>query len=374
MTTFHKTAETFQPGAQSLPQKYFTAPEIFLAEREKIFARQWLCLGHQSQLANPGDFFLAEAVGENFIVLRDYAGVVRGFYNLCRHRGARVCDQASGRLHETLQCPYHAWTYKLDGSLVGAPHMNLAADFRKENFALHAVALALWEGFIFINLADEPEPLAQALVPVGEKFRPWNIPHLRSAKRIVYDVAANWKLVFQNYSECYHCPLVHPTLAKLTPYDAGENDLYEGAFLGGFMPIAHSHSLTMSGNVCGLPVGDLKPEEHQRVYYYSLFPNLLLSLHPDYVMYHTVWPLAPDRVRLTCDWLFHPDSFAAPEFNPEDAIAFWDMTNRQDWHVCELSQQGITSRKYQPGPYSPRESIPAAFDREYLRALGQSKA
>lgn len=245
-----------------------------------------------------------------------------------------------------------------------------AADFDRSNYSLHNVALAFWEGFIFINLCANPEPFAKVFAPVLGKFSPWNIPSLRSAKRVEYDVAANWKLVFQNYSECYHCPLVHPSLAKLTPYDAGENDLHEGPFLGGFMPIAQAHSLTMSGSACGLPVGNLRPKEHQRVYYYSLFPNMLLSLHPDYVMYHTVWPLAPNRVRLTCDWLFHPDSFAEPNFNPNDAIEFWDMTNRQDWQVCELSQLGISSRKYQPGPYSPRESIPAAFDREYLRVLG----
>ncbi len=371
MTAFHKTAETFQPGAKSLPRQYFISPELFLAEREKVFARHWLCLGHQSQLANPGDFFVAEAVGESIIILRDSAGEIRGFYNLCRHRGARLCEQSSGRLHETLQCPYHAWTYKLDGGLIGAPQMNQAPGFDKSDYSLHAVALALWESFIFINLDAEPVPFAQAFASVLDKFAPWNIPSLRSAKRTVYEVRANWKLVFQNYSECYHCPLVHPTLAKLTPYDAGENDLYEGPFLGGFMPMAQAHSLTMSGNVCGLPLGNLRAVEHQRVYYYSLFPNMLLSLHPDYVMYHTVCPLAPDLVRITCDWLFHPESFADPNFNPNDAIEFWDMTNRQDWHVCELSQQGISSRKYQPGPYSPRESIPAAFDREYLRVMGQ---
>jgi Rieske 2Fe-2S family protein len=126
----------------------------------------------------------------------------------------------------------------------------------------------------------------------------------------------------------------------------------------------------MSGNACALPVGDLSGEDHHRVFYYSIFPNLLLSLHPDYVMVQQLWPQTAERVAIACDWFFHPDAFGRPDFHPEDAIEFWDMTNRQDWHVCELSQRGIASRAYQPGPYSPRESIPAAWDREYLRALG----
>jgi len=178
-------------------------------------------------------------------------------------------------------------------------------------------------------------------------------------------------LIFENYSECYHCPLVHPALSKLTPYDSGENDFCEGPFLGGFMPITKGQSLTMSGNACALPVGDIKAEDHHRVFYYSIFPNMLLSMHPDYVMVHQLWPKSADRVLISCDWFFHPMPSAARTLIRTMPLNFWDMTNRQDWHVCELSQQGIASRAYRPGPYSPRESIPAAWDREYLRAMGE---
>jgi Rieske 2Fe-2S family protein len=136
------------------------------------------------------------------------------------------------------------------------------------------------------------------------------------------------------------------------------------------MPILKG-SLTMSGKVCARPVGDIQGGDPHRVFYYSIFPNLLLSAHPDYVMVHQLWPQSPERTLILCDWFFHPEAFDRVDFHPADAIEFWDMTNRQDWHVCELSQQGIASRAYQPGPYSPRESIPAAWDREYLRALGE---
>jgi Rieske 2Fe-2S family protein len=366
---FRKTVESFTPGAKALPQRYFISSEVFEQEKQRIFSKQWLCVGHQSELVNPGDYFAPDLVGESVIILRDHAGAVRGFFNVCRHRGTRLCEEKRGQFRGAIQCPYHAWTYALDGKLTGAPHMDNVQGFDKREHSLHKVPVGLWEGFIFVSLAPQPEPLERVFEPLARKFTHWNLPQLRSARRIEYDVRANWKLIFENYSECYHCPLVHPALARLTPYDSAENDLYEGPFLGGFMPIMKGRSLTVSGNACARPVGDMSAEDHRRVFYYSIFPNLLLSLHPDYVMVHQIWPLSPERVKIFCDWFFHPDAFRQPEFKPEDAVEFWDVTNRQDWHVCELSQQGITSRAYRPGPYSPRESIPAAWDREYLRVL-----
>jgi len=297
--------------------------------------------------------------------------VIQGFYNVCRHRGTRLCEAASGHA-AAIQCPYHAWTYALDGRLIGAPHMEEAPDFAKADYSLQAVRLALWEGFIFVSLGDLAPPLEKVFAPLAGKFTHWNLPLLRSARRIEYDVHANWKLIFENYSECYHCPGVHPLLSKVSPSDSAENDLTEGPFLGGFMSIKEGKSLTTSGETCARAVGDIKAEDHARVFYYSIFPNMLLSMHPDYVMVHQLWPQSPERTLVQCDWFFHPDAAGSldPGYNPEDAIEFWDMTNKQDWHVCELSQQGISSRAYQPGPYSPRESIPAAWDREYLRQLG----
>ena len=370
-SAFRKTTETFTAGARTLPQRYFISPEVFAEEQRKIFAREWICVGHQSQIARAGDYFVREVAGESLIIVRGKGDETRAFYNVCRHRGTRLCEEASGH-GAAIQCPYHAWTYGLDGRLIGAPHMDEVPGFEKGDYPLHAVNAAQWEGFIFVSLADEPPPLEKVFAPLAGKFTPWNLPRLRAARRIEYDVQANWKLIFQNYSECYHCPGVHPALSKVSPYDSAENDLSEGPFLGGFMTIAKGQSLTMSGKACARPVGEVKGEDHARVFYYSIFPNMLLSLHPDYVMVHLIWPLSPDRTRIVCDWYFHPDAagISDPGYNPGDAVEFWDMTNKQDWHVCELSQQGIASRAYQPGPYSPRESIPAAWDREYLSRMG----
>ncbi len=370
---FRKTAESFTAGAKTLPQRYFVSDEVFAEEEAKLFSAQWICVGHESELVRPGDFFLAEVAGESLIVTRDQAGAVRGFYNVCRHRGTRLCEEASGH-SAAIQCPYHAWTYALGGRLIGAPQMEEGGGFSKSDYSLYPVRVERWEGFIFVNLDPEAARLEQVFVPLLGKFAHWNLPRLRSAKRIEYDVRANWKLIFENYSECYHCPGVHPLLAKVSPSDSAENDLVEGPFLGGFMTIAEGASLTMSGKACAIAIGEIQSADHARVFYYSLFPNLLLSLHPDYVMVHRLTARSPERTSIQCDWFFHPDAFAQAGFHPEDAVEFWDTTNRQDWHVCELSQKGISSRAYAPGPYSPRESIPAAWDREYLRVMARAAA
>ena len=379
---FRKTSDTFATGARTLPQKYFVSPEVFVEEQEKIFSRQWLLAGHQSQIAKAGDYFVAEVAGESLIIVRGPAAesTIRGFYNVCRHRGTRVCEDAGGHA-SAFQCPYHAWTYALDGRLIGAPHMDEVPEFEKTKYSLRPVNLAIWEGFIFVNLAKKPMPLEEWFAPLVGKFSHWNLPRLRSVKRVEYDVKANWKLMFENYSECYHCPGVHPMLSKVSPYDSAENDLTDGPFLGGFMKINKGKSLTMSGNACALRLDheqeheqEQEQEHDEQVFYYSVFPNMLLSIHPEYVMVHQLWPQAPDRTLIVCDWFFHAKASERDDFNPEDAIEFWDVTNKQDWHVCELSQRGIASKAYEPGPYSSRESIPAAWDREYLRRMGSKKS
>lgn len=364
---FRRPAQPSARAPKSLPQKYFVSAELFANEQANIFAKNWLVVGHTSQIAKPGDYFLTTISGESIIIIRDSKFAIRAFFNVCRHRGSRLKEEACGHV-SAIQCPYHAWTYALDGNLTGAPHMDEVVGFNRANYPLRRASVGLWEGFIFVNLDPNPTPLEQWFAPLDGKFSHWNIPTLQPAKRIEYHVRANWKLMFENYSECYHCPGVHPQLQKVSPYDSAENDLREGPFLGGFMKINAGKSLTMSGNACASFVG--KIENLQQVFYYSIFPNLLLSLHPEYVMVHQLWPQSPERTLIVCDWLFHPDAFKQNNFKPEDAIEFWDITNKQDWHVCELSQQGIASRAYQPGPYSSRESIPAAWDHYYLQKIG----
>ena len=357
-------------GACTLPGRYYASEEIFREEAERIFSQRWVCVGRAEQIPSAGDYFTARVVEESIIVVRDRRGAARAFFNVCRHRGARLCTQERGHLSGTIQCPYHAWTYGLDGRLIAARHMQEVEGFDRQDYPLYAAALAEWEGLLFVNFSPEPEPFEKEFAPLIGRFSAWHLRELRVGQRIEYDVQANWKLIVQNYSECYHCPLIHPALDRLSPSRSGRNDLSEGPFLGGYMTLSHpGGSLTTTGSTARLPVGEVAGEDLSRVYYYSIFPNVLLSLHPDYALVHTLWPQGAGRTRIVCEWLFDPATIARPDFDPADAVEFWDMTNRQDWHVCELTQLGVASWAYTPGPYANAEGLLYAFDQYYLRVM-----
>ncbi|MBM4194381.1 MAG: aromatic ring-hydroxylating dioxygenase subunit alpha [Gemmatimonadetes bacterium] len=370
--TFRPTTTTYQPGARTLDGHYYTSQAALADERARLFPNSWLCVGREADIPAGGDYVVANVAGESLIIVRDRADTIRAFHNVCRHRGTRICTATNGQFGETIQCPYHAWTYRLDGRLTGAPHMAEADGFDMADYPLHQAPLGRWDGFLFVNLGARPGDFERFIAPLHERFARYNLATLRSVRRIDYEVAANWKLILQNYSECLHCPTIHPELSTKLPFTSGANDLTEGAFLGGYMEIkAPNESATMTGRSCGLPLGTLSAEDRTRAYYYTLFPAMMLSVHMDYAVYYTVDPVAPDKSRVRCEWMVNPDSPSAPNYNIADAEEFWDRTNRQDWAICEQSQLGVSSRVYAPGPYSPRESIPAAWDREYLRAMAK---
>ncbi|HUO52540.1 MAG TPA: aromatic ring-hydroxylating dioxygenase subunit alpha [Gemmatimonadaceae bacterium] len=372
MATYLKATQLGTSGARTMPGRNYTSPEVFAKEMERIYQRRWLCAGRASEVAKAGDFIVREVGAESIIVTRDASGELHAFYNVCRHRGTRMCEAASGNLGETIVCPYHAWTYTLDGQCIGAPHMSGVEGFDKKDHALHEAAVGEWEGFVFINLGRDPEPLDEAFATLTKSVARFRMAELRLHRRIEYDIAANWKLIHQNYSECYHCSPVHPQLVKLTPPTSGENDLWEGPFLGGFMEItAPGGSLTVSGRMCGLPITDVPADAKQKAWYYSVFPNMFISVLPEYLLTFTLWPQGPGRTKLVADWAFHPETLASGRHDPDDAVNFWDEVNKQDWHVSELTQLGVASKTYAPGPYSPREGLSVQFDREVRRALGE---
>ena len=304
-----------------------------------MFRRMWICAGREEEIANPGQFVIRELPGDNIIVTRDASGAVRAFHNTCRHRGTRLCTEATGTFGGSIQCPYHAWTYGLDGRLLGAPHMDDVPHFRKEDYPLRKVHADTWDGHVFLNLSESPRRLTEQLGELVPKFRSWRMEELRLGHRVTYDVKANWKLVIQNYNECLHCPNLHPALNKLSHYLSGENEPLRPTYMGGRMDLRPGvATLSMDGTCPREFLPGLPDDDRRRVYYYAIFPNMLLSLHPDYMMVHTLWPIAPDRTINVCEWHFHPEELRRPGFDASDAIEFWDMTNRQDWHVCELSQ------------------------------------
>ena len=373
MATYQSSARLGVQGQRTLGAAHYCSDAHFADERARIFRRSWICVGRESDVAEAGQFIVREVGGESLIIVRDGGGQVRAHFNLCRHRGTQLCEAHAGRFGKSIQCPYHAWTYALDGALIGVPDQRDMADFSLEEHPLHQAACATWEGFVFVNLAADAEPFASAYAPLAGKWARYQLRSLVRLGQADYDVHANWKLIVQNYSECYHCAPVHPGLVKLSPPTSGGNDLTEGPFLGGYMDVTEpGGSLTLSGRACAPTVGSLAPADLQRVHYYTLFPNVLLSLHHDYVMVHRLWPLAPARTRVECEWLFHPETAHDPAWQPNDGIAFWDRTNKEDWHVSELTQRGVASVRYAPGPYSAREAMAAAFDREYLRVMAHA--
>ncbi|HYA25418.1 MAG TPA: aromatic ring-hydroxylating dioxygenase subunit alpha [Terriglobales bacterium] len=351
--------------ATTLPARYYTDPEVFRDELERFYGQMWVCAGRANQIPAAGDYFLREFAGESIIVVRDNNDLIRAFFNVCRHRGTRICPVPQGHFAGRIQCGYHGWTYGLDGRLIGAPHMH--ESFRREEYPLNPVSTEVWDGHIFINLAQAPKSLLTQLADLPQKFSHWRMGELAPYRRISYDVKANWKLIILNYNECLHCPILHPALSALSHYLSGDNDPPHPSYIGGTMEFqGGAKTMSTDGKLRRAYLPGLTDEECRKVYYYAVYPNLLLSLHPDYMMTHTLWPRAVDRTEIICEWHFHPAEMLKPNFEGNDAVEFWDMTNRQDWGISELSQAGIGSRAYKPGPYSQCEKLPRAFDEMIL--------
>jgi Rieske 2Fe-2S family protein len=351
----------------TLPARYYTDPAWFDAEMEQIFAGMWIHAARLEQLARRGDFVRRDVAGASVLIVGDGSETPRAFLNVCRHRGTRLCDQAAGTFPGSIQCPYHAWTYDLGGRLIGAPLMDDVEGFARGDYPLHPVPSAVWDGHVFINLSASPAPLGEQLHDLPHRFRPWRMGELRMIRRVEYDVQANWKLIVQNYNECLHCPVIHPMLNRMHHYLGAANVPSTNTYCGGAMGFKDGvETLSIDGRRRRAVLPGLSGSDRTQVNYFAIYPNLLLTLHPDYMVTVTIWPQTPDRTHLVSEWHFHPDEVARPDFVYEDAVEFWDVTNREDWAISERSQQGISTRGYTPGPYSNRETQLWEFDQFIL--------
>ena len=369
--TFRKTSNTLKIGSKTLPREYYTQPDMLSQEFSKVFHNHWVCIGRNCDLIDKGQYITIQLGNESAIILKSEKDKIKAFFNVCRHRGTRICNSKKGKLSKTIQCPYHGWTYDLNGNLVGSPHMEKVNGFNKIDYPLHSIEVREWEGFLFVNFSEKPTSFNKMFKPINNLFQSWDLTDLTIIDKKTYSVNCNWKLIIQNYCECYHCPMIHPQLAEIHNYLGGRNNLFKGPFLGGFMDFnSGKESITSSGKYCCPPLKNVKDDDLHRVYYYSLFPNMLLSLHPEYVMYHTVWPDGIDKCIVNCSWLFLEESAKANRESIYEAIDFWDKTNKQDWEICEYSQLGINSKHYSPAPYSGQESLLAAFDEYYINQMG----
>jgi phenylpropionate dioxygenase-like ring-hydroxylating dioxygenase large terminal subunit len=361
--------------ATMLPPRAFTDPGVFDWELERIF-RDWICVGHASSVSEPGDYVMREVGGDSVVVMAGDDGRPHAFLNVCRHRGARLISDPEGSVRRRLVCPYHAWSYGLDGELKSTRHMEGVEDFDTSCWGLIPVRVATVGGLVLVDLSGEADDVAEHVGDLGVHLEHYRVGDLERGGRIVYDVEANWKAIAENYSECLHCPGVHPELNALSHYMSGEVLDGPGAWCGGSMTLREG-TATMAregGKTNGRPpIGGLAGDDLDSVLYFVLFPNSLVSLHPDYVMLHTLWPRTADRTEVVCEWFFEPDTMAAGGFDPSDAIDFWDQVNREDWHVCELTQKGVRTTGYVPGRYSAEEVDVHEFDvmvaRRYLEGL-----
>jgi Rieske 2Fe-2S family protein len=355
----------------------YTSWDVYRQEREKIWWGDWVCAGRTEEIANPGDYIVRDIAGESVFVTRNGGGELRGFYNVCSHRGTKFVDdiEGTGHVKKAFVCPYHAWTYDLDGSLIGSPNVKEDEFFDRAAFPLHPVHVDSYAGFLFVNLTTgTPRPLMEALTDGAETitaFERFKMEELRVGVRIVYEVAANWKIVVENYNECLHCPQVHPELVQVVPLFRFGEVWDEEIRDDGNRMVGGATSFTISG-ASELPrFPGLEPDDYEMYYGTYEFPNLMLNLHPDAGMYYIGYPKGPNHTQVVSEYLFRPETIAGPDFKPEPVVELWDLISKQDWDVCQRAQTGVGSRAFTTGVYPRQDRFLYWFNEEYRLAMGR---
>jgi Rieske 2Fe-2S family protein len=329
-----------------LPGAAYTSERVLAWERRHLFAGSWICLGRTASVLD-GLTQRAVTAGDVGVVLTTGDDGVRAFANTCRHRAHELLDCGTGNDRRALVCPYHGWAYDLDGTLRTAPRMGTS--FQTRGFELVELPTVDWHGWFFVNASAVARPFLDHVGALARRVAPYRPERLVVKARHSYEVAANWKIIVENYHECYHCPLIHPELCAVTPPTSGDNWHEPGAWVGGTMTLRdHAQTMSLDGVSHGVMLDGVDP---RTVAYVGVFPNVLISLHPDYVLTHRLSPLAAARTLVECEWLFL-DSVEDPSY----AVTFWDLTNRQDWAACESVQRGVSSPHYRPGPLAPSET------------------
>jgi Rieske 2Fe-2S family protein len=279
----------------TLPQQYYVDPRIFQKELERFYFRSWICVGRAPEISQPGDYFLREIGRESILIVRGADDQVRAFFNVCRHRGTRICTVAEGRFSGSIQCGYHGWTYGLDGQLSAAPHIE-QPDFCRENYPLHGIPAEIWDGHLFVNLGRNAAPLGAQLADLRDKFGAWRMAELRMAARKTYDVKCNWKLLVVNYNECLHCPILHPLLNRMTHYLSGENDPPAAGYIGGSMEFREGvETMSVNGKKQRECLPGLEGENQGRVLYYTDPYSLAAGCGPDACDLRIAFPSGRDK-------------------------------------------------------------------------------
>jgi Rieske 2Fe-2S family protein len=361
-------------AARTLPGAAYGSPEVFDWEQAHFFAGGWVCAGRADALAAPGDQRAVTVGGSSLLLVRDNDGVLRGWFNVCRHRGHELLEPGSSRKGRAIRCPYHGWVYGLGGECRAMPRFGKDSDdgIDRSAFGLVAARVEQWQGWVFANVSGEAPPLAEHLGNAAMVVDGYDVSRLRLGTRHEYEVAANWKVIVENYLECYHCAPIHPELCEVTPPESGLGYPVSpvGAWTGGPLALREGvQTMSLDGRSLGVPIPGLPAAKARVVGYAALLPGLLISAHPDYLMTHRLEPLAAARTRVECAWYFPPEAWERPGFDPAYAADFWDLVNRQDWAACESVQRNTSSPGWRPGPFSPWETdvhaVMAAVARGY---------
>ncbi|MGH3437786.1 MAG: aromatic ring-hydroxylating oxygenase subunit alpha [Sciscionella sp.] len=338
----------------TLAGHYYSSGEIFAVEQEKIFEATWSAAVRCADLPAPGDYRTVGIGRESVLITRGRDRKLRGFLNVCRHRGARLCVAQSGSVTRSLQCPYHAWTYGLDGRLIAAPNLTSMADIDRTSYGLTPVHLTEWLGYAWICLAEQPPSFADTVMAqVAERMGDpeviagYGIEELRVGRRIAYDVKANWKLIIENFMECYHCATIHPELTEVLPefadgyaaqYYVGHGAAF-GDEVGGF---------TVDGSEGFGKLTGVGAEQDRRYYAITVRPTVFINLVPDHVIFHRMFPVAVDRTIVECDWLYAEDVLATGA-DISRSVELFHRVNQQDFDACERCQPAMSSRAYSRG-------------------------
>lgn len=390
MTSRASDGRAAQPVASrrqaALPRHHYVETASWDAERRNVLASSWSCVGRRAELGLTGPDRLAvvEVLGESILLTTGPdadAGPdprLHAHVNLCRHRGAQLVPHEPGdppapRSARAVRCGYHSWTYGTDGRLLRAPFTERVEGFEPAEFGLYPVGVGTWGGFVFVCLRPEGAPaLLEELGGVPDRTSRYPLSALVSAWHARYDVRANWKVIAENYNECYHCAGVHPELTRLVPDFGRGGRGADGTGLDWDAGIAHrdgAWTFSFSGDSPRSPFPDLDQTERVRHKGELVYPNLLLSLSAEHAAAFRLTPTAVDRTRIDVDLLVAPEQ---AHLGIEDCAEFWDLVNRQDWAVCESVQRGLGSAFYQQGWYAPMEDASLDIRRWLLPRLTRS--
>ncbi|MEU6117481.1 aromatic ring-hydroxylating dioxygenase subunit alpha [Streptomyces sp. NPDC047117] len=338
----------------TLPGDDYTDPEIFRLEQEHIFESMWFCAARSADLAKPGAFKTVDVGRESVLLTRSRDHSVRAFFNVCRHRGAKLCTEESGEVKRAFQCPYHAWTYDLNGKLVAAPNLTKMPDIGRTEFGLAPIAVREWLGYVWVCLAENPPSFEESVIQDvvarlgdAESISAYDVENLELGKRIVYDVRANWKLIIENFMECYHCATIHPELTEVLPEFAdgfaAQYYVGHGAEFG-----EDVQGFTVDGSEGLDRIPGVSGDQDRRYYAITVRPQVFINLVPDHVIFHRMYPMAADRTIVECDWLYLPHVVESGK-DVSRSVELFDRVNRQDFDACERCQPAMSSRLYAKG-------------------------